>query len=138
MAAVSYHCPNCGGELKFDPKIQKYKCDYCGSDFEIEKRKERKEETKWQNISETKEKESEECHGMIYICPSCGAEIVTDETTAATICYYCHTPVILSGRLTGEYMPDLILPFAFDKKEAQKRFLRFVKTKRYEIGRAHV
>lgn len=131
MAAVSYHCPNCGGELKFDPKIQKYKCDYCGSDFEIEKRKERKEETKWQNISETKEKELEECHGMIYICPSCGAEIVTDETTAATICYYCHTPVILSGRLTGEYMPDLILPFAFDKKEAQKHFLRFVKTKRY-------
>lgn len=56
---------------------------------------------------------------------------MTDETMAATVCYYCHTPVVLSGKLSGEYMPDEIIPFAFDKKEAEKRFLQFVKTKKY-------
>ena len=47
---------------------------------------------------------------MLYTCPSCGAEIVTDATTAATFCYYCHNPVVLSGRLTGTYQPDLRSP----------------------------
>ena len=47
----------------------------------------------------------------VYTCPSCGAEIVTDATTAATFCYYCHNPVILGGRLDGAYLPDKIIPF---------------------------
>ncbi len=38
---------------------------------------------------------------LVYICPSCGAEVVTDATTAATFCYYCHNPVVLSEKLTG-------------------------------------
>lgn len=33
MSAVSYKCPNCGGELIFDPQTQKYKCEYCFSYF---------------------------------------------------------------------------------------------------------
>ena len=36
MATVSMKCPNCGGELIFDPKSQKYKCEYCGSDFALD------------------------------------------------------------------------------------------------------
>ena len=59
---------------------------------------------------------------VIYTCPSCGAQIVTDATTAATFCYYCHNPVVLSGRLSGNYMPNKVIPFAIDRKEAEKRF----------------
>ena len=33
MSVVSYKCPNCGGELTFDPQTQKYKCEYCFSYF---------------------------------------------------------------------------------------------------------
>ena len=33
MAVISFKCPNCDGELIFDPKTQKYKCEYCGSKF---------------------------------------------------------------------------------------------------------
>ncbi|MDO4454002.1 MAG: TFIIB-type zinc ribbon-containing protein [Eubacteriales bacterium] len=135
MAAVSYHCPNCGGELRFDPTIQRYKCDYCGSDFEVEEKKEMERETAESYSFDAGEDKREEFEGMVYTCPSCGAEIVTDETTAATVCYYCHTPVVLSGKLSGEYMPDAILPFAFDKKEAERRFLQFVKTKKYVPAR---
>ena len=53
---------------------------------------------------------------LVYICPSCGAEVVTDATTAATFCYYCHNPVVLSGKLSGEFLPDYVIPFAMDKK----------------------
>ena len=36
MAIVSYKCPNCGGDLGFDPESQKLKCDYCLSTFDKE------------------------------------------------------------------------------------------------------
>ena len=33
MSVVSYKCPNCGGDLSFDPESQRLKCEYCFSDF---------------------------------------------------------------------------------------------------------
>lgn len=33
MATITYKCPNCGGGLRFDPKTQKFKCDFCLSIF---------------------------------------------------------------------------------------------------------
>ncbi|NCC44644.1 MAG: TFIIB-type zinc ribbon-containing protein [Clostridia bacterium] len=68
---------------------------------------------------------------VVYTCPSCGAEIVTDATTAATFCYYCHNPVVLSGRLSGEYMPKWIIPFQIDRKKAEGMFLETVRKKRF-------
>ena len=36
MAVISFKCPNCDGELIFDPSTQKYKCEYCFSLFSQE------------------------------------------------------------------------------------------------------
>ena len=36
MAVVSFKCPNCGGELVFDPNTQSYSCPYCNSEFSQE------------------------------------------------------------------------------------------------------
>ena len=36
MAAITWKCPNCGGELLFDPSTQKYRCPYCASVFSQE------------------------------------------------------------------------------------------------------
>ena len=33
MALVSYKCPNCGGSVVFDPKKQKFCCEFCMSEF---------------------------------------------------------------------------------------------------------
>lgn len=68
---------------------------------------------------------------VVYMCPSCGAEIVTDATTAATFCYYCHNPVVLSGRVSGEYLPDYVLPFAIDRKKAEEIFINWIGKKKY-------
>ena len=62
------------------------------------------------------ERESEpEGEAVYYSCPSCGAEIVTDATTAATFCYYCHNPVVLGKRLEGTYLPNKIIPFEISR-----------------------
>lgn len=33
MEVLTHKCPNCGGPLTFDPKDQKFHCDYCLSIF---------------------------------------------------------------------------------------------------------
>lgn len=115
MSVISYKCPNCDGELIFDPKTQKYKCEYCFSMFG----------------QEEQVQQSNEGEGVIYTCPSCGAEIVTDATTAATFCYYCHNPVVLGGRLSGEFLPDQVIPFSIDKKAAKEQFLSYLNKKKF-------
>lgn len=137
MAVISYKCPNCEGELIFDPSSQNYKCEYCISSFSLEELEQMKPETTTEQVVEIEQPEMEKKEGtetqeaIFYSCPSCGAEIVTDSTTAATFCYYCHNPVVLSGRLSGEYMPDRIIPFAIDKKQAEKQFLEYVHSKKF-------
>lgn len=59
----------------------------------------------------------------VYNCPSCGAELICDATTAATSCPYCANPTIVPGQLSGSLKPDMIVPFRLDK-EAAKAALR--------------
>lgn len=79
----------------------------------------------------TKEEENAQQEAVIYSCPSCGAEIITDATTAATFCYYCHNPVVLGGRLEGEYLPHKVIPFRLDRQNAENTFLTTVSKKKF-------
>ncbi|MCE5343241.1 MAG: hypothetical protein LLF96_06610, partial [Eubacteriales bacterium] len=68
---------------------------------------------------------------VVYHCPSCGSEIMTDETTVATHCYYCHNPVVLQGKLTADMKPDEVLPFSISQEKAVERFMQWVAKKRF-------
>lgn len=151
MAAITWKCPNCGGELVFEPSIQKYKCPFCESVLTQEELEEMnpahaseqevpEEEVQHSHASEespagesgsTETSSAGSGTAVIYSCPSCGAEVVTDETTAATFCYYCHNPVVLEGRISGDYLPDKIIPFQIDRKEAEEKFKDFVRRKKF-------
>lgn len=143
MAAVSIKCPNCGGGLRFDPAAQDYECEYCLSRFTQEELERIAPEAKpgqegqkpgdlgMEGTAPKDEAQEYIENVMVYTCPSCGAEIVTDETTAASFCFYCHNPVILQGRLQGKYHPDYVLPFAIDKEKATEIFLGWLKKKRF-------
>ena len=54
----------------------------------------------------------------IYSCPSCGAELICDQSTAATACPYCGNPAIVPGQFSGALRPDSILPFRLSKDDA--------------------
>ena len=133
MSVVTYKCPNCGGGLVFDPESGTYACEYCFSKFgqqELETDAQSEETT--QEISgEETANTSDENSALVYHCPSCGAEIITDETTAATFCFYCHNPVVLAGRLEGEYLPDGIIPFKITKEEAVENFQNWIQKKKF-------
>ena len=132
MSAITYKCPNCGAGLTFNPEKQKFTCEYCDSEFEEEAlisraAAEEKRARMWENERPNTDTEG----NAVYICQSCGAQIITDETTAATFCYYCKNPVILAGKLDADKRPHFVLPFKISREEAKKRFTDWIKLKKY-------
>lgn len=146
MAVVTYKCPNCDGPLEYMPEQGRFGCSYCGSTFTEEEvtalaPASQQEEVQCAPLQEPEpaaaqadaEAQSPEAaeEAVLYTCPSCGAQVVTDANTAATFCFYCHNPVVLTGRLSGEYLPSALIPFTISRKDAQKRFDSWLKSKRY-------
>lgn len=132
MDVITHKCPNCGGPLTFNPETQKFDCDFCLSKFTEEEVSDFEAKQVAAQMATEQDPTTIEATAAtmdIFSCPSCGAEIVTEETTAATYCYYCHNPVVLTGRLSGEFLPDRLLPFAIEKEEAVERFLEWTKKK---------
>lgn len=125
MPGITYKCPSCGGYLAFDPETQRWKCPFCDSEFDESGLTEKDEASAQAAVHPG------EGGQLIYHCPNCGSEIMTDETTVSTHCYYCHSPVVLQGKLTDEWLPDTVLPFTIDKEQAIATFMKWVKSKRY-------
>lgn len=128
MEAVQYKCPACGAGLKFDAEKQDFKCEFCDSVFNEEDFFEK--DNKLESEAETSA-DAEFENALLYVCPSCGAEVVTDETTAATTCYYCSNPIVLSGKLSGSLKPDYIIPFKMEKKDAINKFRELCAKKKF-------
>jgi len=135
---LEYKCPCCGGAINFDSSLQKLKCPYCDTEYEIDTLKEyddiinnaRPSEMTWDTAAGTEWEAGESDHMLVYVCESCGGEIVCDDDTAATSCPYCDNPVVMSGNLSGELKPDTIIPFKLDKAAAKAAFREYLSDKR--------
>lgn len=132
MAAqvTNYQCPACTGPLNFSPETGKVACEFCGSSYELAeiealyREKDAKateafaEQEAWDQ-SELTEDWGEAAEGMkTYSCPSCMAELICDEATAATSCPYCGNPTVVPGQFSGALKPDFVIPFKKDKEAA--------------------
>lgn len=123
---LEYKCPCCGGAISFDSTLQKMKCPYCDTEFDMETlasydsvlNVEQVEDMSWETSAGTEWTDGETDGLRSYICKSCGGEIVGDETTAATSCPFCGNPVVMMGQFTGALKPDYVIPFKLDKKAA--------------------
>lgn len=141
--ATNYQCPSCTGPLHYDGAAGRLQCDYCGSSFdpaEIEKlyaEKEQQAASQPETGSDTGEWESyaDEDWGTdadkmrVYSCPSCGAQLICEETTAATSCPYCGNPTVIPEQFSGILKPDYILPFKLSKEDAVSALKRHYKGK---------
>ncbi len=65
----------------------------------------------------------------VYSCPSCGAQLICEETTAATSCPYCGNPTVIPEQFSGILKPDYILPFKLSKEDAVSSLKRHYKGK---------
>ena len=139
---TNYKCPACTGPMHFDTASGKVVCDYCGSSYEIAEIEALYAEANEAAAAAGKaeEEKAEAAQGSsevdfsglssdwgkdagkmkCYSCPSCGAELICDDTTAATSCPYCGNPTIVPGQFSGALKPDYVIPFAVDKKTAKE------------------
>ena len=135
MDSLGYKCPNCNADIKFSAKDQRFICEYCNSSFTEQEMKDiaaLQEQQHYERPEEEQQTDSEFTeHTSVYSCDSCGATIMADENTAATFCYYCHNPVILKGRVSGEYRPSYVLPFQIDRETAIGHFKEFVRKHKF-------
>ena len=142
---TNYQCPACTGPLHFESSTGKLQCDYCGSVFtpaEIDAMyaaqnaaaeaavqaetaqaaaqtpQDSAADEGW-NVSDAGSDWGDEAASLrAYNCPSCGAELICEETTAATSCPYCGNPTVIHSQLGGILKPDYVIPFKLDKKAA--------------------
>lgn len=140
---TNYKCPACTGPIHYDSGSGKMVCDYCDSVFEVSEIEELyKDENAAAAAAAQPEEEPKdewsfdneligEASGVkAYNCPSCGAQLICDETTAATSCPYCGNPTIIPATLAGALKPDLIIPFKLDKEAAKSAMREHFKGKK--------
>ena len=136
---TNYQCPTCGGPLHFDADAQQVKCDHCGSLFSIDEItaafQEKNEQAAAQgtsiqsSIDTLQWSEEEKQHLRAYSCPSCGAQLICDENTAATSCPYCGNPTVVPAQFEGALKPDYLIPFKLSKEEAVDRLKNYYRGK---------
>lgn len=134
---LQYKCPCCGGYIAFDSTLGKLKCPYCDTSFDPDTLKsyddclkqDAPDDMNWDSGEDGARFDEDE--GMnIYVCSSCGGEIITDETTAASSCPFCGNPVIFKSQLSGELKPDYVIPFKLDKKAAKEALKKHLEGRR--------
>lgn len=146
---TNYKCPACGGPLRFAGDSGKLKCDYCESVYELAEIEQsmRDAESKaadaFQKESEKRKSggdswDTSEMGGdwgpdaaklRTYSCPSCGAELICEEATAATSCPYCGNNAIVPGQFSGALKPDFVIPFKLEKQDAVNALKKHYKGK---------
>ncbi len=134
----NYKCPCCGGAVEFSADAQKLKCPYCDSEFEVDALKsydaevsnQQEDDMNWNTDAGESWQPGEEEGLRVYVCSSCGGEIVGDENMAATLCPFCDNSVVLKGQFSGDLKPDLVIPFKLDKKAAKEALINHYKGKK--------
>ena len=135
---LEYKCPCCGAGLTFSSALQKMKCEYCDSEFDVETLQAydealKKTEAKDATVETPTGSEwhfGEQDGIRVYSCQSCGGEVLGDETLAATACPFCGNPVIMKQQFAGDLRPDLVIPFKLDKAAAKAAFEKHLTGKR--------
>ena len=120
--ATIIKCPSCGASLTWQPGSQVLSCRFCGAQTPVN-------QLDLSGETPAPEREPEPLKG--YKCEMCGAEIVTGATTAATRCYFCHSPVVLEDRLSADFRPDGVIPFRIEREEAERQFQAYLKAHRF-------
>ena len=141
---TNYQCPACLGPLQYSAASGKLECEYCGSSFEvaeIEAQYKEKDEKaaaametaqlqgQWDTSDLSDDWGGEEASIKAYNCPSCGAQLLCEEATAATSCPYCGNPTVVPGQFAGALKPDYVIPFKLQKADSIAKLKGYYKGK---------
>lgn len=132
----TYKCPSCAAPLVFDGHSLKLSCSRCGNTFPVDTVKEVNSIEQMESAASGPNTwEEEQGQGgnqgtRTFSCSSCGAQLITDETTVATSCAFCGSPTIIPAQFTEGTVPAKLIPFTVSKEQATALFHGYFKGKK--------
>ncbi|NLJ93979.1 MAG: hypothetical protein GX326_00575 [Clostridiaceae bacterium] len=124
---MEFKCLACGSPLVFDTQSQMLKCTHCDTTYDksiLEQYNQEIENTpteddfSWNVNVDQDWTDVEQSNLRVYVCQSCGGQIVAESTTISTHCPYCDNPVVLAGQIQGDLKPSYLIPFKLNKDQA--------------------
>ncbi len=117
-SVLDVHCATCGAAVQFNILKQVYTCNFCGSatptTHAVEEKKgfqKLKKENMLNNPPAYKLQSG--------TCNSCGAKVIFPEKEAMTQCAFCGKSLVRKDYLKNNHAPELLIPFALEKSEAE-------------------
>ncbi len=135
MDNTFYKCPACGSALQYGASSGKLECASCGNLYDLADVKamvgedSAKSTFNWGDWKSNLKKNTDS-EAKVYICKFCGAEILTDGTTAATHCPYCDSEVVVNDAFDGGLRPNGVIPFKITKDKMKEIIGNFGKGKK--------
>ncbi len=103
----SVRCPNCGGNLVFDPVTQSSRCEYCGSSYAMSA-----------------------AGAVESTCPNCGASLKRNEAGNGFVCTACGGTFLDEAQKGKESTlperPAKIIPFRVPMEKAKTTFVQWL------------
>ena len=130
-------CPKCGAtDITLNINTGKLRCNFCRYEFEpikVEGFETDISDLEGQVIASGAQNIVADTNDLITLkCSSCGAEVVIDtsEVTQAR-CHWCRNFLSINEQIPNGSIPDVVLPFAVKKEDAQSVISAFVNKRKF-------
>lgn len=137
----TYPCPNCGGELRFDPASQGLQCLSCGAPTPLDPQVLTPSQIPKQDLAtamtQLRALQAQAATAVSMdkeiVCQACGGHTVFSGTLTTQRCPYCNTPIARDDIQASptRLAIDGILPLGIDEKEARFRIEQWINSRRF-------
>ena len=112
-----FRCPGCSSNMTFNAEKQKLECTVCGTEVAVEE----------YDAAEITLDGGQECGDDMssYVCPGCGAEMLTENLQVTCNCSYCGTGMAVFGGGEKKVMPEKVIPFSVTEEQAFNYFCKW-------------
>lgn len=127
--ADRFMCPKCGGRMAFSPDGSALVCDYCTRQHALGLGARDEAEKDFIVAMATMKGHGKPLQEQAFHCNGCGAEFILPPSQISANCAYCDSPHVVNLENAKDLLaPDVILPHAFDQKQATRLLINWVES----------
>lgn len=122
-------CPNCGGEMDFDPTTGNLKCPYCEYEQTIKAQEDVPEQAEELDFNAAEHTANQDwgVATKTVLCKACGAESIYDALQTSAVCPFCGSNQVMDANDQDTMAPGGVVPFRISDKEAAELFKQWIK-----------
>ncbi len=130
-----FPCPNCGADLRYDPGVEAMKCTHCEAEIEVphvDDEAAQVENDLRAQIESGAALEMVETPSLN--CNTCGASVEFNADEHSRLCPFCDSAIVADVTLQRNIVPQGLLPFKVEEKEAHERMYAWLKARWFAPG----